>query len=381
MVLNKLLLLSDIIKFSSVCTNWRSVAKGKFNQLKLRPYMYFNRDLPMLLIPSLAENNEFIRSLYSINQGEIYDLHLQAPYKKRCCGSSHGWLITLDGVAFEVNLINPFYFGSSKGIIHLPQFSPAIDMYKEIGEGFSFEYVICKAILSSDPISSPNEFVVMVIYGEMRMLAFWKPGAEIWTYITWSLPQFFDVIYVKDHFLAVNTLGQIYSCEINDDANPTYNLRSICDSLMGLLGNCCRRYIVELPDKTIMQVIRILKACMCTMNGPILTIGFFIYKMVVDDNGRNDWLSIETLEDGALFLGDNYSLYVSASQFPGCRSNSIYFTDDYHDSDAMLLNPYQLAGPFDIGVFLLDEKRIDRYYIPMAEEYHFPPPIWILPTL
>ncbi|XP_021764907.1 F-box protein At2g26160-like [Chenopodium quinoa] len=382
-ILNKLLLLSDMIMFSSVCTNWHSVAKDALQKFKLCPNMYFNRNFPLLLLPC-TENNDFIRSLYSINKSEVYDLQLRVPSNKRIFGSSHGWLITLDEDSFEVILINPFYFSSiSNGIIRIPQFSAASEMQKEHGNyGFNSEYFICKAVLSSDPVSCPNNFVLMVIYGEMKMLAYWKPGAENWTYIAWSLPMFLDIIYVEDRFLAVNTLGQVYSCKLDDEAYPPYNLQMVSAPQFGLLGTFCRRYIVELPNKVVLQVIRMLKTSrMCALTSPIFTIGFFIFENKVDEDGESLWILVTNLNDGALFLGDNHSLYVTASKYPGCRANSIYFTDDYHDTDAMLLNPYQFTGPLDIGMYRLDDKTVERLDIPLLEKYHMPPPVWILPTV
>ena len=49
----------------------------------------------------------------------------------------------------------------------------------------------------------------------------------------------------------------------------------------------------------------------------------------------------------ALFVGDNISISVSASDFPGCRPNSIYFRDKEDEAEA----PKDCIVPFDMGVY------------------------------
>lgn len=41
---------------------------------------------------------------------------------------------------------------------------------------FNHEYYFVKAILSVDPAFHPDDYVVMLIYGESRRLAFIRPG-------------------------------------------------------------------------------------------------------------------------------------------------------------------------------------------------------------
>ncbi|XP_074293661.1 F-box protein At2g26160-like [Silene latifolia] len=358
MVLNKLFLLSDMIRFASVCSHWRFVAKDRFEQLNLHGNMHFTRNIPMLLIPAI-ENDSPIHNLFSITRGEIYDLRLPVPYTKRYIGSSHGWLIILDEVSFVVTLINPFYFGNSQGIIHLPPFIAALDTSEEEGQDFNCEYFVRKAILSSDPATSPNDYVLMLIYGEFQLLASWKSGDTHWTYVNWEVPLIYDLMYSHGQILAVDILGQLISCDIR--VKPASH-SIVSDHLLGMLGTFCRRYIVKLPDGTILQTVRLLRACKCNKDVPaFFTIGFVLYKLL-DNNDRKKWISVESLGEGALFVGDNHSQYVITSNFPGCAPNSVYFTDYYEDADSKRLNSYHFTAHRYIGVCHLDDGIIRRIF-------------------
>lgn len=73
-------------------------------------------------------------------------------------------------------------------------------------------------------------------------------------------------------------------------------------------------------------------------------------------NGHSHSVRFTVLADEALFLGHGHSMSVKASDFPGCRPNSIYFTDDFLDFPP----PYQPRGAIDIGVFNLEDEHVER---------------------
>ncbi|KAK9665475.1 hypothetical protein RND81_14G114400 [Saponaria officinalis] len=101
----------------------------------------------------------------------------------------------------------------------------------------------------------------------------------------------------------------------------------------------------------------------------------------LDYNSTKNWFPVDALRDGARFLGDNYSMYVIASQFPGCRPNSVYFTDDVQDADMKLLFSHQFTCHREIGIFHLDNNMIERIECPLPTASRLPPPIWINPTI
>jgi len=81
-------------------------------------------------------------------------------------------------------------------------------------------------------------------------------------------------------------------------------------------------------------------------------------------------VEIKSLEgDDAIYLCDNYSMSVSALDFPGCLPNLIYFTDDYN-----LLWRCEPFRPRDIGVFNMEDGSIRSHYTPNIAHKDLPPP-------
>ena len=56
------------------------------------------------------------------------------------------------------------------------------------------------------------------------------------------------------------------------------------------------------------------------------TQGFELFEMDLSNGIR--WEEINSLGENALFWGDNASISVDASKFPGIRANYIYYTGD-----------------------------------------------------
>lgn len=65
--------------------------------------------------------------------------------------------------------------------------------------------------------------------------------------------------------------------------------------------------------------------------------------------------SVSDLRDFALFLGDNSSVLVLASDFPGCKPNCIYFT---HDDDGFRSCAQNIRNS---GVYDLKAKKMIRF--------------------
>lgn len=123
----------------------------------------------------------------------------------------------------------------------------------------------------------------------------------------------------------------------------------------------------------------------------LMTSSFKIFKLLGlgSNNGDNDQEIIEKVEitnlgDETLFLGDNYSLCVSASHFPGCQANCIYYADDCVD----MIYPIPTCGPQDTGIYFLEKRTFARHYQMNTRKFKslpipapMPPPIWIVPTM
>jgi hypothetical protein len=100
-ILEKLIEPIDRIWFASVCKNWYSIANlnHQYN------HQFRGNILPMLMIPT--ENSFEKRSLYSVLANRVYPFELTMLYNQRCCGSSHGWLATIDEEDV-ITWVNPF---------------------------------------------------------------------------------------------------------------------------------------------------------------------------------------------------------------------------------------------------------------------------------
>ena len=95
----------------------------------------------------------------------------------------------------------------------------------------------------------------------------------------------------------------------------------------------------------------------------------------MDCHGNCEWIEVESLGDVTLFLGNNHSISVLASTSIGCKSNSIYFYNDF-------FNYYDyFGGPFHFFIFNLEYKRIAKFPIlDNMQSWLMSLLIWIVPT-
>lgn len=94
---------------------------------------------------------------------------------------------------------------------------------------------------------------------------------------------------------------------------------------------------------------------------------------------KGKWVEIKSLGEASLFLGDNSSISVLASNFAGCQPNCIYFT---HDEDGLLDTLFNIVSVCDLGIYEVESKSFKFHYtmdlaaLKMARR----PPIWVVPT-
>lgn len=352
----------------------------------------------MLMVPLWDDRNTARARFYSVTNNKVLDFELSFPYCKRIFGSSFGWLISVDN-ELAITLFNPF-----SGVkIRLP---PVIcltqaDFTRMSQGGDTTDDLFLKAILFADPSYHPNEFVVMVILGRRRMLAFIRPGGgsvnkqrKRWFHYH-QLCGFCDVIYSKSRgvFYALNSSGQVFmidttlvsfvfcainrSCQfITIDTTKVTDVNALNCFLPSLEPEspCQFRYIVEAASGDLLQILLYTERD--------VTQEFRVFKLDFSCSPIPYWVELKSLgEDQVLFLGDgSSSLSVKASDFPGCRPGSIYFSLPFP-------HPW-LEVPNDMGCVNLQSRQqpIKRFHI--SYEYincwaaiNNAPPIWVVPTI
>ncbi|KAL6186759.1 hypothetical protein ACLB2K_042878 [Fragaria x ananassa] len=90
------------------------------------------------------------------------------------------------------------------------------------------------------------------------------------------------------------------------------------------------------------------------------------------DGDRSNYFKlfeVESIGDEVLFVGDNYSFSVLASDYPGCQPNSIYYTDDFMEtplhegySTLVLMTPAVVEVAFSDAVEGEDTKDLRPVY-------------------
>ncbi|KAF6156735.1 hypothetical protein GIB67_033204 [Kingdonia uniflora] len=353
---NKFACMDDFVRFGAVCVSWRSVTLE--NRIQLFP-----PQVPFLMFPKMHDNTR--RYFHYLCNGEVYNPVMDVPSEKYCGSSTHGWLVTV-GVDpdFKVELMNPFFSVENK--IELPPLT-SFDQHETVEE-LSPDGYMKKTVLSACPTRT-SDYVVMTIYGAQNKLAFTKPGDKQWTTVEHEHKCFNDLIYYKGEFYAVDGEGTVIACNIKNHSQP--KVRKVASPPPD--GPYRKNYIVESLGE-LFQIRRVLEfdfdGCCSTYN----TIAFKVFKL--DQYDPIKWVEIKTMGGQTLFLGDNASISLSSSDFPQCKPNSIYFTDDAR-------NLYGLMGPHDIGVFSLEDGcgQIVEPNPLIDFKGLMPPPIWVEPTL
>ncbi|KAG5526624.1 hypothetical protein RHGRI_032781 [Rhododendron griersonianum] len=254
---------------------------------------------------------------------------------------------------------------------------------------FSYELHILKVVLSHDPSLMPNNaFVVGAIFDMARSLAYIKPGDNKWTYIPpIKMSSLTDAIYHLGKFYVVDGYSGMYSVDISKSfskprvevvaprtptkANKVYIVKShegdllLVQRFLEWRGNP-RRWATSC-----FKIFKVLGLGGCSSGAGSSAAGS--YGQIVER------VEIHSLGDETLFLGDNYSLSVSASDYPGCQPNCIYYTDDTIGYNM----PYYPYGSRDTGIYyLLDRSFAPHYRVKTKQKrVPIPPPVWIVPTL
>ncbi|KAL5702027.1 hypothetical protein ACHQM5_027296 [Ranunculus cassubicifolius] len=339
----------DFIKFGAVCHSWHLVYTQTLPEYHPPP------QFPLLMISTDLDHYDETRSFCSLSKSSLSNYRVTMSHDYVCRGSSYGWLVIVDKVSNGVHLFNPFLGGNC--VIRVP----SVTEFKGFpAHAISNEYCLVNAVLSANPLLD-GDYVVMAIYGGFNRLAYYKPGDKSWTCLD-DDHVFYSVVYFHDQFYGVDRIGALYAIDLSDN-DP--KLSMVVEAMYEYTTN--QLYLVESCGNLVM-VKREVK-----YDSPIyFTTGFEVFKL---DFVESKWVQVKDMCGQVLFLGDNLSMSLPASNCPWCDPNSIYFTDDnfyWHE----FASPYRI---YDTGVFNMEDGSIDRHYA-MKSEMKFPPPIWVEPT-
>lgn len=287
--------------------------------------------------------------------------------------SSRGWLIEV-GTDLRVNLLHPF----SRVELKLPPISNVEDWE----DATEIHACIQKCALSSSCGPEETEVVfIMVIYGGTGKLAYARPGDQVWTRVLpWDC-RCFDIIYYKDQFYGINTLGQIFA--IDGHTNISHQVAHLPN---GIIRRSFAEYLYLVEselDGALLVVSRegvqlrpIHKGSEEYTYG---TTGFQVFEV---DLSNNKWKEIKNLGNRCLFLGHNSSMSIDASNDPHCRRNCIYFTDDCAESYTVYDDEQPIKGGKDMGIYNIEDGSIVSLPRYKGNSFHpFNPPMWVERTI
>lgn len=377
-IVNKIIDLRDYLHFRAVCPSWRSSTPATPKNLPCQ--------LPWLMLPKNQTNR---RGFFNFVDDKVHFLNLpEASSSRRRCGSSHGWLIIVDEspsifvinpltkVTFDLppvsqfpNVMNfNFYSVGREFTLRSPDGEVHARNLKEMRDSF-----IRKAVISSSPSRDPN-FITMVILNGTGELAYCKNGEHSWKFIDDARFYDEDVIYFEGLFYAVHKSGEIAVCDVSGDS-PSVSFIETPKQIGGDM-----QYLVKTNDDFLL-VTRFLEldidAAYHKLDVVYKTVEFCVFRLVLE-RPRCEWEEINSLGETMLFLGENSSLALLASDFPGCGGNRIYFTDDYCEA-----NYDGVDGNHDLGYYNLADGSIEALSCCPRSSHsmlRWPPPIWFTPN-
>lgn len=359
----------EIAKYSSVSNSWRRSA-ALYHHKSLTPCA------PLLIfIHAKTENDQQgIRSVYSVSSKRVFNIKLLQARGRRCCGTPFGWVLTI-GLDLNINLLNPF----SLAQIPLPPQLTFEDQPEEPGQIF-----VHRIALSSNP-SAPNSNtpIVLVAYGDLSCLAMATPADKTWTSFQGSFSyEISDIIFLNGRFYVVHYCGLVGICDLTtttpsatyfapspeelDSANQFY-LVEISGHLhiVGQVWKSKEQIEVKASDRKQNEVE--------VRDDPNLYIGKTKYFRVLKlDLHEKEWTEVKDLGSHALFVGNNQSFAISTTDHTEFRGNCIYFTEYYYDKDGKSVS--------DMGIYDFAKDMVEPIYVTGDQISASSLPFFFMPT-
>lgn len=324
--------LADVGRMATVCKSWDSILREN-NWFGLHVNANIGKTpFPWLMLADECRSGGK-RGFFNPATGQVSEVYLPEAEGRRCCGSSHGWIVTI-GEDMEINLLNPL----TRQQLSLPS-QLTFDVFsdgstnQEIHEWSSRKDVvrsfILKAILTCSPSRAGECVTVASLFPPgLRPLAYARPGDSKWTIIphleSYQEPN--DFIFYQGQVFAINLFGELMVLDLYHDPELKWKVISpelydTCRDIFGGLGHChFDFYLAQIAGKFVAVVrgAKVRERC----RREILKVAVFKFQL-------GEWRQIHEIGDCCLFLGVNQTICLSPAP-RGYRPNCIYFADDFH---------------------------------------------------
>ncbi|XP_074306857.1 putative F-box protein At5g55150 [Silene latifolia] len=388
----KLAAIEDFVYFSVVCRSWnRASSLVKCTWKPTMPYL--------LLAKNEFQNPKFLRKVYSLSSDRCYKLSLPHTFRFRCWGSAFGWIVIQAGPSC---ITNPF----TNARIRLP-FVPTmwcevtpLDNEDELAT--FYRQVTTRKLVVIQDVESGNDggndggngLIVFAMHTNWkRSLAFARPGDLTWTSVVAPRQPFTfraaDVVR-RDRLVLIlyedSSVGYVELSDLSKSINleqssvqakefvPSPSPGDFKPRLSGM--HLLEMYLVD-SFGSLLMVLRH-KSTKWDPNGEVSedevykTVRFEVFGI---DFKTKKWDRLKDLGDVALFVGDNQSMSVRASDCRNCKSNCIYFTDDCDE----LWDLPGYAGGHDMGFYDLEDGKIYQFYKGGNVHSTHCTPFWFVP--
>ncbi|KAJ4812385.1 F-box protein skip23 [Rhynchospora pubera] len=359
-------------KFAVACADWYRITKevhGPFQQNSI-----------VLLLP--YNNESEICALYKLSDSRTYEFSLSVLDGKFIYGSSNGW-VCLDDKDYSMKLINLLTMKQ----FELPYPSYALDFIGDrLNAPFIKADIMSKIAVSGSPLSS-NDCIIAAIMSTFEELLICRLGDKSWNQIiikesklkSYNCGKFLnDVIFLQGKIYAINGGCALLIVDFDGSNYVARETFGPCYQAGDAIGHPSR-------CESCIEGLYMIRLYLAGCSGKLLAVrrlgkyfdddGSFstqYFELFEFEESKETWRMIHEIGGESLFVGQNESISVSATDIPGCRPNCIYFTDDFYRGQL----EWEFGFLADNGVFCCQDGTVERFPISHPMERWMVPAMW-----
>ncbi|KAG9152655.1 hypothetical protein Leryth_020874 [Lithospermum erythrorhizon] len=391
---------TDVIRFRSVCSTWRSSTNKSGGSGTLSS---FPSRFPILPNQGISDTCWG----FHLSKRTLYQLQPPFPLLLDSTNHNNDWIIKLErDNPTRMHLLSPLSTSLFNPLP--PQFPRSFDSSKfpifELGNEFTLQYInyrplansigdagnlymekVALSLLDAVADADTSSFVLLTIHISGKLVMY-KSGDKKWTVIDDLPAPYDDVIFKGGCFYAVDTTGRAVLVEFNP-ASSTPIVTPVAESVHGgdkkyLVESCGDLLLVDMylsggpeDDFGYIEGFQFYEDFDCYMSER--TVKFKVFKL---DKDMHHWEEMDSLGDMIIFLGDNSTFSALASEInSSCKGNCIFFTDQFYScKEEEEGGVWKSRG---IGVFDMETGKIGPIGDnPGYSAMFWPPPDWVYST-